>query len=217
MLHPEQLTATEIQEITKLTREQFFILCRETEEASHYSGTGAPRTLSHATRVLILFLRLVKILSFLYIAVQCHTTRPVVTLAYHDILYYILLRHSCIPCFWNDSNLTAEKLITIMQTFNDAASPGKRDFLSKFRNAKGLPVSFAVIDTTAVPITNSADPGMAQVTYAGVPGSGKGQSASIGIVVATDGTIIGLQAGPLISGGVRSGIEVVPNHNIFPV
>ena len=206
VLHPEQMSAIEIQEITKLTPEQFFMLCRETEEASQYLGTGARRTLCHTTRVLILFLRLVKILSFMYIAVQCHTTRPVVTLAYHDILYFLLLRHSSIPCFWNDQNLTAEKLDSIMRTFNGAASPGLRDFMSKFRNSKGLPVSFAVIDTTAVPITKSADPGMAQVTYAGVPGSGKGQSASFGVVVATDGTVIGVQSGPLISGGVRSGM-----------
>ena len=202
------MSEAEIQEITKLTRPQFDVLCHETEEASRYAGTGAPRTLGHVTRVLILFLRWVKTLSFEYIGHQCRTTRPVVTLAFHDIFFFLLLRHSCIPCFWNDQNLTAEKLNTIMTTFNDAASPGLRDFLSKFRNAQGLPVGFAVIDTTAVPITKSADAGMAQVTYAGVPGSGKGQSSSIGIVVATDGTIAGIQSGPLISGGVRSGIYI---------
>ena len=205
VLNPRQMSDAEIQDITKLTRQQFDILCEETAEASRYPGTGAPRILGHVTRVLILFLRWVKTLSFTFIGNQCRTTRPVVTLAFHDILFFLLLRHSSVPCFWNDQNLSASKLNDIMQTFNDAASPGLRDFLSKFRNARGLPVGFAVTDTTAVPITKSADPGMSQVTYAGVPGSGKGQSASLGIIVATEGTIIGVQAGPLISGGVRSG------------
>ena len=209
VLHPEQLSDAEIHDVTKLTKEQFLDLCRETEEASQYAGTGAPHTLGHATRVLIIFLRLVKTMTFAYIAIQCHTSRPVVTAAFNDILFFILLRYSSMPCFWNDSNLTAAKLTEMMCTFNNAASPGKRDFLAMFRNARGLPVGFGILDTTAIPMPKSADPGLAQVTYAGGPGgSGKGQCMALGAMVAPDGTVIGIQAGPLISGGRRSGNNI---------
>ena len=209
VLHPEQLSDAEIHDVTKLTKKQFLDLCRETEEASQYAGTGAPHTLGHATRVLIIFLRLVKTMTFTYIAIQCHTSRPVVTAAFNDILFFLLLRYSGMPCFWNDSNLTAEKLTDMMCTFNNAASSSKRDFLAMFRNARGLPVGFGILDTTAVPMPKSADPGLAQVTYAGGPGgSGKGQCMALGAMVAPDGTVIGIQAGPLISGGRRSGNNI---------
>ena len=208
VLHPEQMSNEEICEITKLTKEQFFTLCRETEEASRYTGAGAPHCLSHSSRVLVFFLRVVKNVSLNYIAKRFKTSRPVIRDCVDDILFFLFLRHSCIPCFWNDSNLTPDKLNSVMRSLNAASSPGKREFLAKFRNDRGLPVTFVLEDTTSIPVPKSADPGLAQATYSGGPGGmGKGQCSLVGVQVAADGTVIGVRAGPLISGGRRAGTE----------
>ena len=208
VLHPEQMSNEEICEITKLTKDQFFTLCRETEEASRYTGVGAPHCLSHSSRVLVFFLRVVKNVSFNYIAKRFKTSRPVIRDCVDDILFYLFLRHSSIPCFWNDSNLTPDKLNSVMRSLNAASSPGKREFLAKFRNDRGLPVTFVLEDTTSIPVPKSADPGLAQATYSGGPGGmGKGQCSLVGVQVAADGTVIGVRAGPLISGGRRAGTE----------
>ena len=207
VLHPEQMSDEEISEITKLTKEQFFTLCRETEEASRYTGVGAPHCLSHCSRVLVFFLRVVKNVSFNYIAKRFKTSRPVIRDCVDDILFFLFLRHSSIPCFWNDSNLTPDKLNSVMRSLNAASSPGKREFLAKFRNNRGLPVTFVLEDTTSIPVPKSADPGLAQTTYSGGPGGmGKGQASLVGVQVAADGTVIGVRAGPLISGGRRAGV-----------
>ena len=208
VLHPEQMSNEEISEITKLTKDQFFTLCREAEEASRYTGVGAPHCLSHSSRVLVFFLRVVKNVSFNYIAKRFKTSRPVIKDCVDDILFFLFLRHSSIPCFWNDTNLTADKLNSVMRSLNAASSPGKREFLAKFRNTQGLPVTFVLEDTTSIPVPKSADPGLAQTTYSGGPGGmGKGQCSLVGVQVAADGTVIGVRAGPLISGGRRAGTK----------
>ena len=99
ILNPEQLSDDQIQEITKLTRQQFFQLCQETEEASRYPGRGPRLLLRHETRVLAFFLREVKSLSFRYIGGRLLVSRMVATKSFLDILFFIFLRHPCIPCF----------------------------------------------------------------------------------------------------------------------
>ena len=206
VLDPQQLSDDQIQEITKLTRSQFYQLCRETGEASRYSGHGPKLQLRHQSRVLIFFLREVKNLSFRYIAGRFLTSRKVVTRSFLDILFFIFLRHPCIPCLWNDVNMTDIKLRGILDTFTAALTPAKRDFVAKFRDPKGRPVTILTDDGTNILVTRSADAGLTQVTDSGGRGGmNKGVCFLMAVTVNLDGTIVGIRPGPAISGGRRAG------------
>ena len=206
VLHPEQLSYDQIQEITKLSRTQFFQLCRETEEASRYSGHGPRLQLSHQSRVLVFFLREVKKVSFRYIGGRFQTSRKVVTTSFLDILFFIFLRHPCIPCLWNDTNMTASKLNDILDSLTAALSPAKRDFVAKFRDAQGRRITFVTDDGTSIPVQRSADAGLTQVTDSGGKGGmNKGVCFLMAVTVNLDGTIVGVRPGPAISGGRRAG------------
>ena len=79
------------------------------------------------------FLRDVKSLSFRYIGGRLLVSRMVATKSVLDILFFIFLRHPCIPCFWNDPNMTSAKLVEILESLTAALSPALRDFVAKFR------------------------------------------------------------------------------------
>ena len=206
VLNPEQLGDDQIQEITKLTREQFFQLCRDTEEASQYSGRGPRLQLRHEARVLLFFLREVKSLSFRYIAGRFLTSRKVATTSFLDILFFIFLRHPSVPCLWNDPNLISTQMNNILESLTAALSPAKRDFVAKFRDARGRPVTFVTDDGTNILVTRSGDAGLAQVTDSGGRGGmNKGVCLLMAVTVNLDGTIVGIRPGPGISGGRRAG------------
>jgi hypothetical protein len=210
VLHPQQLSDDQIQEITKLTRAQFFQLCSETKPASEYSGRGPRLQLCHESRVLVFFLRAVKNVSFRYIEGRFLHSRKVITRSYLDVLFFIFLRHPCIPCLWNDSGMSSDRMNVILENFISAVTPGKRDYVSKFRDARGRRVCFVTDDGTEIHVPRSADAGLAQVTDSGGRGGmNKGVCYLLAITVAVDGTIVGVRPAPAISGGRRAGIYLL--------
>ena len=63
--------------------------------------------------------------------------------------------------------MTSPKLVEILDSLTAALSPALRDFVGKFRDARGRPVTFVTDDGTNILVTRSGDAGLAQVTDSG--------------------------------------------------